>query len=197
MNPMELIREADRAIAGWGDLSPRERMMADLILRLSESLGRTYTVAWNACPREYAEPEKVSRPAGTTESAGGVGSTDWTLLVNPDLRTYDFNGKVYHVGVCTDPVEIAGGWGFCQDRKDDAPILWVHEEPRGPQLIQITVHEAMHACLDDRFSEAEVDRVAKDVSAFVLRMLMWRHPEMRQSYGIADFPPPASGEGTG
>lgn len=190
----EVIAKTRDRILEWRktpDLTPRESEMLAALTRAEQALSKTYAVAWNLCPPRH---KRDSAEANHEYAPGGKPGEFWKLIVFPDFRTHDFNGAKYEIALCVDPEDEAGGWGWTSRREQPRPLLWLHESLSGPRQIEVAVHEALHACLDERMSEGEVDQIAKDISSFVFKLILTTDPESREAAGMPemdDGPPDA------
>ena len=89
-------------------------------------------------------------------------SDTFRMIVDPDFRTHTFNGNVKQVGfVPDDPI----GAGYC-----DSEIIWVQPGMKLDRVIEVSIHEGIHACLP-KMSEKEVEQCGRDIASFVMRVL--------------------------
>ena len=60
-------------------------------------------------------------------------------------------------------------WGSCDHARRR---LLVHPTIAGHDLLEVAMHEAMHACLPD-LAEPAVDQTSADISRFLWRLMPW------------------------
>jgi hypothetical protein len=83
----------------------------------------------------------------------------------PELNKHSFLGKKFDIRWAIVP----GMLGGCTGRDDKRPVLFLHPKLRGGKLFEVALHEALHACLDERVSEDEVEEMALDIKRFIYR----------------------------
>lgn len=91
-----------------------------------------------------------------------------TLEAVPGLLTHSFMGVRFRFGVGRHP----GALGGCGSRALDGrlPAIWLDPRLSGWQLFNCSLHEAIHACFDERMSEADVERSARDITRWMYRI---------------------------
>lgn len=145
-------------------------------------------VAYYLAPptREPDAPEGVSRTTGN-------GQEEFLLAEIKGLKSHTFNGVDYEVMLS---FEHERGLGWCSQRDDpQGPLLWIDSKLRGPHLVEVSTHEAVHACFGGELDEPRVDRIAKDISSFVFRMLLARDSGARRAAGLPSPAPCGTGGG--
>lgn len=73
-----------------------------------------------------------------------------------------FGGKV--------PVGCEQALGAATGRRSKQPMFAVHENLSGRRLLEVLIHEALHACFDRRMSEKDVKQTARDIARFLHRI---------------------------
>ena len=84
----------------------------------------------------------------------------------PGLKSARFNGKTYRIVYGRSDVALGG----CERRSKPRPRLFLDDRLLGVARLDVALHEAVHACLGERLSEAEALRVSEDISRFILRL---------------------------
>jgi len=81
----------------------------------------------------------------------------------PILR-HRFNGLDFDVAFFPFPDGKLGG---TSGRRARRRRMGIDSRLREWQLIEVLIHEGLHACFDKRLSEREVTRVGKDLASFI------------------------------
>lgn len=85
----------------------------------------------------------------------------------PEIQTATFLGKSFRVGYA----RVPGKCGGCTARNDKTPVVFIDDRLEGGQLLEVAIHEAIHACFDGKLKERKVLSAGKDIARFARRIM--------------------------